>query len=46
MLKALRAGITAGKLMPVLCSAASKSIGVHALLDLIVDELPSPAERA
>jgi elongation factor G len=46
MLKALRAGITQGKLMPVMCAAASKSIGVHALLDLIVDELPSPAERA
>ena len=46
MLKALRAGITQGKLMPVVCAAASKSIGVHALLDLIVDELPSPAERA
>jgi len=46
MLKALRAGITQGKLMPVMCAAASKSIGIHALLDLIVDELPSPAERA
>src|SRR5207253_3869427 len=46
MLKALRAGITVGKLMPVVCAAASKSIGVHALLDLIVDELPSPADRA
>ena len=46
MLKALRAGITQGKLMPVMCAAASKSIGIHSLLDLIVDELPSPAERA
>jgi len=46
MLKALRAGISQGKLMPVLCAAASKSIGVHALLDLIVAELPSPADRA
>src|SRR5437660_5831660 len=45
MLKALRAGITAGKLMPVVCAAASKSIGVLALLDLIVAELPSPADR-
>jgi len=45
MLKALRAGIAAGKLMPVMCAAASKSIGVHALLDLIVDSLPSPADR-
>ncbi len=46
MLTALRAGITQGKLMPVLCAATSKSIGVHALLDLIVAELPSPADRA
>ncbi|PYM74438.1 MAG: elongation factor G [Candidatus Rokuibacteriota bacterium] len=45
MLKALRAGITEGKLVPVLCAAASKSIGIHALLDLIVDSLPSPAAR-
>src|SRR6058998_32355 len=46
MLKALRAGITVGKLMPVVCAAASKSIGVHGLLDLIVYSLPSPADRA
>src|SRR5881296_2068406 len=45
MLKALRAGITEGKLVPVMCAAASKSIGAHALLDLIVDSLPSPAAR-
>ncbi len=46
MLKALRAGIAEGKLVPVVCAAAVKSIGVHALLDLIVDSLPSPADRA
>jgi len=45
MLKALRAGIAEGKLVPVVCAAASKSIGVHGLLDLIVDSLPSPADR-
>jgi elongation factor G len=45
MLKALRAGIAEGKLVPVVCAAASKSIGVHALLDLIVESLPSPANR-
>ena len=45
-LKALRAGIAEGKLVPVVCAAAVKSIGVHALLDLIVDSLPSPADRA
>jgi elongation factor G len=45
MLKALKAGIAQGKLVPVMCAAATKSIGVHALLDLIVDSLPSPAAR-
>ncbi|HET8531479.1 MAG TPA: elongation factor G, partial [Methylomirabilota bacterium] len=44
-LTALRAGIAEGKLVPVVCTAASKSIGAHALLDLIVDSLPSPAAR-
>src|SRR5438094_402353 len=45
MLKALRAGIAQGKLVPVVCGAVVKSIGVHGLLDLIVDSLPSPADR-
>jgi elongation factor G len=46
MLKALRAGITAGKVMPVLCAAATKSIGATALLDLVVEAFPSPADHA
>ena len=45
MLKALRTGISQGKIIPVLCGAATKSIGSHALLDLIVHEFPSPADR-
>ena len=45
MLQALRAGISQGKIVPVLCAAASKGIGSHALLDLIVHEFPSPADR-
>src|SRR5262245_65671829 len=45
MLKALRAGITTGKIIPVLCAAAVKGIGIQALLDLIVHEFPSPADR-
>jgi elongation factor G len=45
MLKALKAGIAQGKLVPIMCAAATKSIGVIALLDLIVDSLPSPAAR-
>jgi elongation factor G len=45
MLKALRAGITQGKIVPVLCAAATKGIGSHALLDVIMHEFPSPADR-
>jgi elongation factor G len=46
MLKALRAGITAGKIVPVLCASAVKNFGTHPLLDLIVGDFPSPAERS
>jgi elongation factor G len=45
MLKALRQGITEGKIVPVLCACASRLIGVAPLLDLIVHEFPSPADR-
>jgi len=45
MLKALRTGIADGKVIPVLCAAASKSIGATGLLDLVVEAFPSPADR-
>jgi elongation factor G len=45
MIKALRAGISQGKIVPVLVAAATKSIGSQALLDLIVHEFPSPIDR-
>ena len=45
MLRALRAGIADGRIVPVLCVAASRNLGTAALLDLIVHEFPSPAER-
>jgi elongation factor G len=45
MLKALRAGISQGKIVPVLCAAATRGIGSQALLDLIVHEFPSPVDR-
>jgi elongation factor G len=45
VIKALRAAIAAGKLVPVLCGSASKTLGVRSLLDLVVDSFPSPAER-
>jgi elongation factor G len=45
MLKALRSGISEGKIVPVLCASAVKAMGVTPLLDLIVHEFPSPADR-
>jgi elongation factor G len=40
----LRDGARSGKLLPILCGAAGRAIGLHPLLDAIVDLLPSPAE--
>src|SRR5206468_11876855 len=40
----LHEGARAGKLLPVLCGAAGRAIGLHPLLDAIVDLLPSPAD--
>jgi elongation factor G len=45
MIKALRAGISQGKIVPVLCAVATKGIGSQAMLDLIIHEFPSPADR-
>jgi elongation factor G len=41
---ALAKGVADGSIVPVLCAAASKSIGVGALLDSIVALLPSPKQ--
>lgn len=43
--RGLHAGVKAGTLVPVLCAAAPKLIGVPLLLDKIVALLPGPAER-
>ncbi len=40
----LREGTRTGKFLPILCGAGAKGIGLHALLDAVVDLLPSPAE--
>jgi elongation factor G len=45
MLQALKKAIVAGDLIPVLASSATRSIGVQPLMDLIVEEFPSPADR-
>jgi elongation factor G len=45
VVKALRAAIGGGKLVPVLCGSAAKTLGVGSLLRLIIDAFPSPADR-
>jgi elongation factor G len=42
---ALHQGTRARKFLPVLLGAAGRAVGLHPLLDAIVDLLPSPAER-
>jgi len=41
----LRARCLAGEITPVLCGSAFKNKGVQAMLDAVIDFLPSPAER-
>src|SRR5207302_6128634 len=41
---ALARGVAAGAIIPVLCTAAGKSIGIGTLLDAIVAFLPSPRQ--
>ena len=41
---ALRKGVMAGELVPVLVGSATKNIGLKTLLDMFVDYLPSPAD--
>jgi elongation factor G len=42
---ALKLGVTRGELFPVGCAVATKNLGTHALLDLLVEGVPSPAKR-
>jgi elongation factor G len=41
---ALKAAVTRGEVFPVACGVATKNLGTHALLDLIVEGVPSPAK--
>ena len=40
----LKAGVTAGELVPVLVGNAKGNIGVHTLLDMMLDFFPSPKD--
>ncbi|NPV26420.1 MAG: elongation factor G [Firmicutes bacterium] len=42
----LRSAVRQGLVVPVVCGSATKNIGVQPLMDLIIDCLPSPLDRA
>src|SRR6266516_3949873 len=42
---ALKDAVTRGEVFPVACGVASKNLGTSALLDLLVEGVPSPAKR-
>jgi len=44
--RVLRIGTVSGRLIPVLCGSALKNKGVQALLDAIIEYLPSPLDVA
>lgn len=41
----LRNQIVAGNILPIVCGTATANMGVHQLLDLIINGCPSPADR-
>jgi elongation factor G len=43
--KALKDAVTRGQLFPVACGVATKNLGTTALLDLLVEGVPSPAKH-
>ena len=42
---ALKNAVTADEIYPVACGVATANLGTHALLDLIVEGVPSPAKK-
>ncbi|HET9314479.1 MAG TPA: elongation factor G [Vicinamibacteria bacterium] len=45
LVRGLRQAVMQGKLFPVLPTSSMRNVGIHPLLDAIVDVLPSPADR-
>jgi elongation factor G len=42
---ALKTAVTNGEVFPVACGVATKNLGTHAVLDLLVEGVPSPATK-
>lgn len=42
--KGLRLGVLSGEIIPVLCGSTVKNIGVHTLMDMVIDYLPTPLD--
>lgn len=40
----LRKGVLNGELYPIICGSALRSIGIHSMLDMFIDYLPSPVD--
>jgi len=45
VVRALKQGVTAGRLFPVTCGVATRNLGTGRLLEALVEDLPSPAMR-
>jgi len=45
LIRGLKAGLTAGRVMPVMCASALNNIGVGAVMDFVAEACPSPLER-
>ncbi|HEY2334131.1 MAG TPA: elongation factor G [Solirubrobacterales bacterium] len=45
IVRVLKQGVTAGRVFPVTCGAATRNLGTGRLLEALVEDLPSPAMR-
>jgi elongation factor G len=45
IVRGLRQGVLAGKIFPVLPASSMRNVGMHPILEAIVDLLPSPVDR-
>ncbi len=45
IVRVLKQGVTAGRIFPVTCGAATRNLGTGRLLEALVEDLPSPAMR-